>query len=152
MRPPGPAHGGEWVWCVFVCTRKEGIRGGVVRPVPCTHMGTGRIGVVSFGCAGGICPHNTLHHPNFTKHHQEVPVNWQEVAGSKLIQRKIDVVLASLGIFRDMLCVRLCYLLGLWSSRPFTRQGLWGGKKGEEMGAEAVLRRSPRRAGGRKAE
>jgi hypothetical protein len=36
------------------------------------------------------------------------------VEGSKLIQRKLDVVLASAGIFRDMLCVRLCYLLGLW--------------------------------------
>lgn len=85
---------------------------------------------------------------------QEVPVSWHEVAGSKLIQRKVDVVLASLGIFRDMLCVRLCYLLGLWSARPFTKQGLWGGgeKRGEEEEEEegVGLRRSPRRAGGRR--
>lgn len=62
----------------------------------------------------------------------EVPVRWQEVEGSKLITNKLDVVLASIGIFRDMLCVRICYLLGLWRTAPYSRAGLWpeGGKFG----------------------
>ncbi len=54
----------------------------------------------------------------------EVAVNWQEVEGSKLITNKLDVVLASVGIFRDMLCVRLCYLLGVWKTTPWTKEGL----------------------------
>jgi hypothetical protein len=87
-------------------------------------------------------PQKNNHNHN---HNQEVPVNWHEVAGSKLIQRKIDVVLASLGIFRDMLCVRLCYLLGVWTTHPYTRQGLGGdGGKGSSS-SESPLRRSPRR-------
>ncbi|CAM9479974.1 unnamed protein product, partial [Chrysoparadoxa australica] len=44
----------------------------------------------------------------------EVPVNWEEVPGSKLIQGKLDVITASISMLRDMLCVRVCYLLGLW--------------------------------------
>ncbi len=86
---------------------------------------------------------------------QEVPVNWQEVPGSKLIQRKLDVVLASLGIFRDMLCVRLCYALGLWTTHPYTRQGLAVVMGGEgESSSSPPPRRSPRRrgGGGKKAE
>lgn len=54
----------------------------------------------------------------------EVAVNWQEVEGSKLITNKLDVVLASVGIFRDMLCVRVCYLLGLWRTSPYSYAGL----------------------------
>lgn len=46
---------------------------------------------------------------------QEVQVKWHEVEGSKLIQTKLDVVKASVLMFRDMLCVRLCYLLGVWA-------------------------------------
>jgi len=64
----------------------------------------------------------------------EVAVNWQEVEGSKLITNKLDVVLASVGIFRDMLCVRLCYLLGVWKTTPWTKEGLkvsgGGGREG----------------------
>lgn len=39
----------------------------------------------------------------------EVPVNWQDVEGSKL-----NVVTASLMMARDYLLVRLLYLMGLW--------------------------------------
>ena len=45
---------------------------------------------------------------------QEVPVNWQEIDGSKLIQTRMDVITTSLSMARDMLCVRLAYLLGIW--------------------------------------
>jgi dolichyl-phosphate beta-glucosyltransferase len=45
---------------------------------------------------------------------REVAVNWREVEGSKLIRRKIDVITTSLTMARDMLCVRLAYVLGLW--------------------------------------
>lgn len=44
----------------------------------------------------------------------EVSVNWHEVSGSKLIQTKMDVIKTSLEMARDMLCVRLSYLLGFW--------------------------------------
>jgi hypothetical protein len=42
-------------------------------------------------------------------------VNWHEVDGSKLIQSSFDVVKTSITMARDMLCVRLCHLLGLWT-------------------------------------
>jgi hypothetical protein len=45
----------------------------------------------------------------------QVPVNWHEVDGSKLIQSKWDIATTSLTMARDMLCVRLCYTLGFWS-------------------------------------
>ena len=48
----------------------------------------------------------------------EVPVTWNEVEGSKLIQNKLDVVLTSLKMARDMLCLRLSYLLGIWAVNP----------------------------------
>ena len=44
----------------------------------------------------------------------EVAVHWHEVDGSKLIQSKLDVVTTSLTMLRDMVCVRLCYELGVW--------------------------------------
>lgn len=44
----------------------------------------------------------------------EVAVNWKEVDGSKLITKKSDVVKASLVMLRDMVCVRLCFLLRIW--------------------------------------
>ena len=44
-----------------------------------------------------------------------MPVNWHEVDGSKLIQSGVDVATTSLTMARDMLCVRLSYLLGIWS-------------------------------------
>jgi len=40
---------------------------------------------------------------------KEVPVNWQDVEGSKL-----NVVSASLMMARDYFMVRVFYLLGLW--------------------------------------
>lgn len=44
----------------------------------------------------------------------EVPVDWQEVEGSKLIQNRFDVIKTSLTMARDMLNVNLAYNLGLW--------------------------------------
>mmetsp|Transcript_4930 Transcript_4930/g.7527 ORF Transcript_4930/g.7527 Transcript_4930/m.7527 type:complete len:348 (-) Transcript_4930:157-1200(-) len=45
----------------------------------------------------------------------EVAVNWHEVDGSKLIQTGADVAITSLTMARDMLCVRLSYLFGIWN-------------------------------------
>ena len=42
-------------------------------------------------------------------------VNWEEVPGSKLIQSKWDVITTSLTMARDMLAVRLAYVLGCWT-------------------------------------
>lgn len=47
----------------------------------------------------------------------EVAVRWQEIEGSKLIQSKLDIITTSLTMLRDMLCVRLCYSLGIWRIR-----------------------------------
>jgi len=44
----------------------------------------------------------------------ETSVRWHEVEGSKLIQSKFDVVLTSLKMARDMVCLRLAYLFGIW--------------------------------------
>ena len=44
----------------------------------------------------------------------ELPVRWHEVEGSKLIQSKFDVITTSLTMARDMFCVRISYLLGIW--------------------------------------
>ena len=43
-----------------------------------------------------------------------------QVDGSKLITSKFDVVTASLSMLRDMLCVRLCYLLRIWRVQPLS--------------------------------
>jgi len=74
----------------------------------------------------------------------EVAVNWQEVEGSKLITNKLDVVLASVGIFRDMLCVRLCYLLGVWKTSPWTKEGLRKGRRegGRDGGGKSRRRKA----------
>lgn len=42
-------------------------------------------------------------------------MNWTEVAGSKLITSKLDIITTSLTMARDMFCVRLAYLTGIWS-------------------------------------
>jgi len=44
----------------------------------------------------------------------EVGVVWNEVDGSKLDVNKVTLALVSLGMLRDMICVRACYSLGLW--------------------------------------
>lgn len=57
---------------------------------------------------------------------QEVSVNWHEVDGSKLIRSKLDVVTTSITMARDILCMRLSYLLGMWefpSVAPRTTHG-----------------------------
>lgn len=44
----------------------------------------------------------------------EISVPWHEVEGSKLHTSAINLAIVSIGMFRDMICVRLCYTLGLW--------------------------------------
>jgi dolichyl-phosphate beta-glucosyltransferase len=45
----------------------------------------------------------------------EVGVQWREVDGSKLdTGSKWSLLVTSLGMLRDMICVRLCYSLGIW--------------------------------------
>ena len=44
----------------------------------------------------------------------EVDVPWQEVDGSKLNTSKLALAFHSFCMLRDMICVRLCYLMGLW--------------------------------------
>jgi len=41
---------------------------------------------------------------------REIPVNWQDIDGSKL-----NVIEASITMARDFLVVRLYYLFGMWS-------------------------------------
>jgi len=46
----------------------------------------------------------------------EVGVEWEEVEGSKLDDGgKLGLAITSLGMLRDMLCVRICYSLGFWT-------------------------------------
>lgn len=44
----------------------------------------------------------------------EVGVVWREVDGSKLAVSKLALIAASVGMLRDMVCVRACYFLGIW--------------------------------------
>lgn len=44
----------------------------------------------------------------------EVGVEWQEIDGSKLHTGKIALIVASMDMLRDMICVKLMYSLGLW--------------------------------------
>ena len=50
----------------------------------------------------------------------EVPVKWHEVEGSKLATGKVALIIASLGMLRDMICVRACYVLGIWGMEEST--------------------------------
>jgi dolichyl-phosphate beta-glucosyltransferase len=45
----------------------------------------------------------------------EVVVPWQEIEGSKLNTSPFNLALVSISMLRDMICVRLCYALGLWN-------------------------------------
>ena len=58
-------------------------------------------------------------------------MNWHEVDGSKLIQTKLDIAITSLTMARDMLCVRLCYTLGFWSSNREKVKATWEEKKNQ---------------------
>jgi dolichyl-phosphate beta-glucosyltransferase len=52
----------------------------------------------------------------------EVAVPWHEVDGSKLATSKLSLFASSVGMLRDMLCVRACYALRLWHvKKPTTR-------------------------------
>lgn len=44
----------------------------------------------------------------------EVGVKWQEIDGSKLDTSKIALLIASVGMLRDMVCINLCYTFGIW--------------------------------------
>jgi dolichyl-phosphate beta-glucosyltransferase len=46
---------------------------------------------------------------------EEVGVPWQEIDGSKLATSKFALAWVSLSMLRDMICVRACYSLGIWS-------------------------------------
>lgn len=50
----------------------------------------------------------------------EVAVPWHEVDGSKLATSKLSLALASVGMLRDMLCVRACYALRVWKVKKPT--------------------------------
>lgn len=44
----------------------------------------------------------------------EVPVDWREVEGSKLNTSAWTLAWVAITMLRDMICVRLCYELGIW--------------------------------------
>ncbi len=44
----------------------------------------------------------------------EVGVEWQEVDGSKLASTKLNLLISSIEMLRDMLCVKIMYMLRLW--------------------------------------
>lgn len=46
---------------------------------------------------------------------EEIVVPWHEVEGSKLHTTMFNLVCVAIGMLRDMICVRLCYVLGIWS-------------------------------------
>ena len=46
----------------------------------------------------------------FQNNKQEVPVKWVEIEGSK-----INVIQASISMFRDMVATRLAYVFHLWT-------------------------------------
>jgi len=88
----------------------------------------------------------------------EVAVNWHEVDGSKLIQSKLDVVTTSLTMLRDMLCVRLCYMFGIWKiakdaatlattmgPEKTSPPGKGGGSSGAPIDAQRQLRQRKNR-------
>jgi dolichyl-phosphate beta-glucosyltransferase len=52
----------------------------------------------------------------------EVGVVWHEVDGSKLAIGKLSLLIASLGMLRDMVCVRACYLLGIWRLQRYSKE------------------------------
>lgn len=44
----------------------------------------------------------------------EVDVPWREIDGSKLSTSKFSLLVVSLSMLRDMICVRVCYFAGIW--------------------------------------
>lgn len=55
----------------------------------------------------------------------EVAVPWEEVDGSKLSSSKFSLAVVSISMLRDMICVRACYILGIWK----VKAGEYFGKK-----------------------
>lgn len=56
---------------------------------------------------------------------EQVAVKWQEIAGSKLIETKWDIVTTSLMMARDMFCVYCCYLMGFWKLPTIANVKQW---------------------------
>ena len=54
----------------------------------------------------------------------EVAVPWQEIEGSKLSTSKFALAMASITMLRDMICVRLCYTLRLWTASSSSSSSL----------------------------
>lgn len=48
----------------------------------------------------------------------EVAVPWKEVDGSKLSTSKFALAAVSICMLRDIICVRVCYTLGIWMVKP----------------------------------
>ena len=61
-----------------------------------------------------------------------VVVNWTEIPGSKL-----DVISATISMARDLVAIRLCYVLQLWVVTVETASG--------NRAADAVMRGNKRR-------
>lgn len=55
----------------------------------------------------------------------EIAVPWQEVDGSKLSTSKFALAAVSISMLRDMVCVRACYVFGIWR----VKAGQYFGKK-----------------------
>lgn len=53
---------------------------------------------------------------------QEVTVPWHEVDGSKLNTGFLALVQVSIGMLRDMMCVRACYVCRIWTIRHHNTQ------------------------------
>jgi dolichyl-phosphate beta-glucosyltransferase len=51
----------------------------------------------------------------------EVHVPWKEVDGSKLNTSPLNLALVAISMLRDMICVRLCYTLGIWKIEPLRK-------------------------------
>ena len=49
-------------------------------------------------------------------------MRWREIDGSKLIEKRFDIVTTSLTMLRDMICVNIAYKLGIWSAKRITRR------------------------------
>lgn len=45
---------------------------------------------------------------------KEIGVPWQEIEGSKLGTGTLSLIRVAVGMLRDMICVRLCYSVGIW--------------------------------------
>ena len=47
-------------------------------------------------------------------------VPWKEIDGSKLNTSPFNLAMVAICMLRDMICVRLCYTLGIWNIKTTT--------------------------------